>query len=702
MIMHNRHHSIDNFRLLAACLVIAIHISPLAVISPTSDLILTRIIGRLAVPFFFMVSGYFVLSHYDNNDRVTRFLKKSFHLYVIGMCLYLPVMIYSHGIQSLPALIQDIVMDGTFYHLWYFPASMIGIIISYYLIRRLDYQYAIPIALLLYVIGLGGDSYYGLMQQLPLCRHFYESLFQVMDYTRNGLFMAPVFFVMGSYLKDNQPQKTHNGALLICAIGLMIEALLLHHFHIPRHDSMYIFLLPVMYYGFMALLECKSKEIKQASTLAMIVYMIHPLMIILVRGVAKVSRVPWLVTNPLIHYLVVCSLSFIIAGVIIQIKERLYQTTSKTPLYTDRAYIELNLSHLTHNVNVIQKAMHDDCEMMAVVKANAYGHGALPIATHLDRLGVRSYAVATIDEGIELRQHGIHGEILILGYTDVHRARELKRYQLTQTLIDENYAHALNDEGIPVKAHLKIDTGMHRLGIDYKDIDAILSMFQLPHITIDGILTHFSSSDSLDDEDVYFTRMQKARFDSVIHAIKEANIPLPKVHCQSSYGFLNYPEFHYDYIRAGIILQGVTSTPHEKTVLSLDLKPVLSIKSHIALIRELDIGEPIGYSRTYITTKKTTIAIIPMGYADGLPRNQSNMVGHVLINEQLCPIVGRICMDQLMVDITDVDASINDEVIFIDMDEETVRAENVAERSHTISNELLSRLGHRLPVVISN
>ena len=345
---------------------------------------------------------------------------------------------------------------------------------------------------------------------------------------------------------------------------------------------------------------------------------------------------------------------------------------------------------MQHNVETLQKAMQPSCELMAVVKAEAYGHGLDIIAANLNQMGVRAFAVATIDEGIKLRESGIRGEILILGYTDVCRAYELKKYDLTQTLISFEYAQSVNNQGMAVKAHMKIDTGMHRLGLSSEKIAEAVRVFSMKNLIVCGIFTHLCCSDSRQPDDVAFTRGQIDRFYNLLAALKNNGVRIPKVHIQSSYGLLNYPELTCDYVRAGIALYGVLSSPNDDTVLKLDLRPVFSLKSRVAMIREVKKGDSIGYSRSFTARHRMRIAILPVGYGDGFPRNLSNGNGGAWIHQHMEPIVGRICMDQLAVDVATLVGAEGCREL---------SAPAVAENSGSISNELLCRMGSRLPIV---
>lgn len=367
----------------------------------------------------------------------------------------------------------------------------------------------------------------------------------------------------------------------------------------------------------------------------------------------------------------------------------------------DRAYIEINLNHLTHNVNALKSALPDGCEIMAVLKSEAYGHGAYEIGTHLDRMGIRAFAVSTIEEGIRLRQYGVRGEILILGYTGIDRAHELKAFDLTQTLIDHEYAEALNGQGVAVKAHIKVDTGMHRLGTDWKETDQVREMFHMSNIKVCGMFTHLCCSDSREPEGIAFSREQIRRFYHLTDALRQSGISVPKLHMQSSYGFWNYPDVACDYVRAGAILYGVKNLPGENTALDLDLRPVLSLKSKVVLIRSVPKGESVGYGRSFAAVRDSQIAVLPIGYGDGFPRSLSNGRGNALVGEHIVPIVGRICMNQLVLDITDAEeVRVGDTATLIGAEGyEEISAPVVAKKSGSFSPELLCRLGARLPVV---
>lgn len=713
---------IDLFRLAAALLIITIHTSPLADLSDTADFILTRIAARVAVPFFFVNSGFFLISRYhDQPAKLWAFVKKTALIYAAAAIFYIPVNLYNGYFKMenlLPNLIKDIMFDGTLYHLWYLPASVIGGGIAWGLVKKLDYKKATAAAAALYLVGLFGDSYYGWIGEIPACSGFYALIFQVSDYTRNGIFFAPLFFVMGGFIADHNKtmyRQSRSGetvsaesasgkaVLMVCFVLMfalmLVEGLTLRHFQVQRHDSMYVFLPPCVYFLFLMLLRFRGKRYVWMRDVSLVIYLIHPMMIVVIRMFAKVLHLQdLLVDNSVVHFLAVTGMSAAFSVLAVALRGRFGRRAKKHDTDTDRAYIEIDLANLEHNVEVLKKAMQPKCELMAVVKADAYGHGMCEVAVHLDRIGVRAYAVATVDEGIRLRRCGVRGEILILGYTAPERAGEIRRYDLAQTLIEHAYACRLNEQGQRIKVHVKIDTGMHRLGFDPFHIEEILCVFAMERFDVRGIYTHLCAADSLEEEDVCFTRQQIADFYGVLKRLKKEGIRIPKIHIQSSYGLLNYPELKCSYVRAGIALYGVLSTPDAQTRLQPDLRPVLSLKAKVVLIRFVPQGESVGYGRTFVAERDSVIAILPIGYADGFPRSLSGSGSYALIGGSWAPVVGRICMDQLAVDVTDIaDVEVGMTATLIGYDGGgQIDAPMVAKDSGSITNELLSRMGSRL------
>lgn len=363
-----------------------------------------------------------------------------------------------------------------------------------------------------------------------------------------------------------------------------------------------------------------------------------------------------------------------------------------------RAWIELDGDALRNNVEVLRELLPEGCRLMPAVKAEAYGHGAVPISRELNRLGVDAFCVASVSEGAELRRAGVRGEILVLGYTDPEDFSALATYGLSQTVVDLDYAEKISAFHAPLHVHIAVDTGMHRLGADAENVDELLQIFALPNLRIGGMFTHLCADDTEDPGDVAFTRAQIERFYAACAKLEAAGVTLPRLHLLSSYGLLNYPEAGGDFARVGIALYGVLSTGADTESCKAALCPVLSLKARVASVRVLHAGESAGYGLAFTAGRETKLATLAIGYADGLPRALSCGAGRVLINGVSAPIVGRVCMDQTLVDVTDVpDAEQGDVAVLIGTSGgETISACELADAAGTITNELLSRLGPRL------
>lgn len=366
-----------------------------------------------------------------------------------------------------------------------------------------------------------------------------------------------------------------------------------------------------------------------------------------------------------------------------------------------RAWIELNREYLRRNVTVLSGKMPDGCQLMAAVKANAYGHGAVLVARELNACGVRAFCVATVCEGRRLRKKGIQGEILILGYTHPDDFWLLRRYDLIQTVFDASYAELLDGYGKEIKVHVKIDSGMHRLGERSEKIEEIRRIFCLENLLIEGIYTHLCVANTTFPGDREFTLSQARAFYALISQLKQEGF-CPKIHLQASYGLLNYPELSGDYVRAGIALYGVLSSRTDAEQISTGLSPVLSLKARVAMVKELYRGEGAGYGLEYVADRDQKIAVLTIGYADGFPRSLSNGRGYVAINGKKAPVTGCVCMDMTLVDVTDIpDVKQGDTAVIIGRSETCeISVYDLAEREDTITNEILSRLGNRLIRII--
>lgn len=367
-----------------------------------------------------------------------------------------------------------------------------------------------------------------------------------------------------------------------------------------------------------------------------------------------------------------------------------------------RAWIEINSKNLESNVKEIQKVIPTDCKIMAVLKANAYGHGIIQIGKCLNKIGITDFAVATITEGINLRQNNIKGNILILGYTHPDDIKELVKYNLIQTIIDYDYAKTLNNLNLnnKIMAHIGVNTGMNRSGENYQNLDNIIKIYGMSNLDIKGIYSHLCVADSSREDDINFSLKQINNFETLIKQLKEKNINIGKAHIQSSYGLLNYPNLQYDYVRTGSLIYGIYNTPNETLKLQLNLKPVLTLKSRITSIKEIKAGDTVGYGRLFEANNNKKIASVSIGFADGYPRDLSNKNMQVKINDEYATIIGRICMDQLMIDISNIDNVQVGDIVTLIGNEDKISAIKLAEEENTITCELLSRFGNRVERII--
>lgn len=682
---------IEYFRVAAAFLVVAIHCSPLLTYSETADFIFTRVLARAAVPFFFMVTGYFVIG---KAEKTRKFLKKTGVIYLASILLYLPLNLYAGNFAGLTpgAALTQLLFEGTFYHLWYLPAALLGVLVASLLARS---RVGLGIAGALYLLGLLGDSYWGLVSGVPVVSDAYNVVFSVAGYTRNGLFFAPLFLLLGAAMRgDRLPGRGVSAAGLAAAFALMLaEALLLRRLGWQRHDSMYVFLPAVMYFLFALLLIPRGRGAGWMAPFSLLVYILHPWVIVLVRGAARVAGL-WgpLVENSVGHYLAVCLGTAAAAAVILLVWRRIRPVR---PDDRGRAWVEVDSGALRQNAEALRSILPCGCELMAVLKCEAYGHGAVKAARLLNGCGVRAFAVACAAEGVQLRRAGVKGVILVLGWTAPESFECLARYHLTQTVTEPDYARALSAFGQNIDVHIKIDTGMHRLGTDPGDIEGIEEIFSLPHLRVTGMYTHLCVSDSLSAESRSFTEGQVGRFFALADVLRRDGYDPGKLHTQSSYGLLNYPDARCAYARVGIALYGVKSSAGDDVGVWPGLVPALSLKARVEQVRSLPAGAGIGYGLAYTTARASRIAVLPIGYGDGYPRGCEG--AEVLVNGRRAPVIGRVCMDQLFVDVTDCgEVRPGDTVVLIGPG---LPCEELAGHCGTISNEILSRLGKRLPRV---
>ncbi len=367
-----------------------------------------------------------------------------------------------------------------------------------------------------------------------------------------------------------------------------------------------------------------------------------------------------------------------------------------------RVYASIDLDAIYNNVKNLKANTATGTKMIAVIKTDGYGHGAVPIAKVLDDL-VWGYAVATCEEGLVLRQNGIKKPVLILGYTHQSRYEDLIEQDIMPAIYTYEDAEKLSayaeKKGKRAKVHIKIDTGMSRIGFPANDetIEVITAITKLPGIETDGIFTHFFASDAADKSEAL---KQFRLFKNITDKLKERGIDIPIKHCSNSAAIIDMPEVNMDCVRAGIAMYGMYPSD-EVDKSKIKLTPAMSLKSHIIHLKELEKGVGVGYGATYVTERKTLVATIPVGYGDGYKRSLSNK-GYVLIHGQRAPIIGRVCMDQFMVDVTEVNGiKRGDEVTLLGKDGTCeITAEEMAELAGgTFNYEIVCDIGKRVPRV---
>lgn len=365
----------------------------------------------------------------------------------------------------------------------------------------------------------------------------------------------------------------------------------------------------------------------------------------------------------------------------------------------ERSWIEINTKNLEYNINQIKQIIPKTTQIMAVVKANAYGHDSIIISKKLQEIGINDFAVATLPEAIKLRENNITGNILILGYTEPEELQKVIDNNIMQTIVDNDYAKSVLKANIQgkLKCHVKINTGMNRIGEFYDDFTALIEIYQNPALQIEGTFTHLCVSDSDKIEDINFTKEQINRFDKAIEFIKNQGLNPGKLHTQASYGTINYTNCKYDYVRMGILMYGINASYDCYNKYNVEFKPVMAVKSKVTSIKYINPEETVSYGRTFKADNKIKIASVGIGYADGVPRALSNIL-IVKINNKKYHQIGRICMDQLMIEINDENPiAIGDEVILIDPNEsKDLTLEDWAKLTNTITDEIICQFTIRL------
>ena len=370
-----------------------------------------------------------------------------------------------------------------------------------------------------------------------------------------------------------------------------------------------------------------------------------------------------------------------------------------------RTWAEIDLDAAAHNLKAIRKRIGEKVKLCCVIKADAYGHGAVRLAKEYEALGADWLALSNIEEAMQLRRAGIALPMLVLGYTPPQAAALLAEHDISQCAYSAEYCAALSGyaekSGVTVKIHIKVDTGMSRLGFYFQDlnrdvgvVEEIVSACRLPGLVPEGIFTHFAVADGGRDG-MMFTMRQFGCFKELIETLSRRRIEFPVRHCANSGATLDYSLSHMQMVRAGIILYGIL--PSADVMHPEDLQPVLSLRAVISHIKEIEPGSDVSYGRTYTAEKKLRVATIPIGYADGYSRQLSGK-GSILVHGVRCPILGRICMDQCMIDVSAVPkAQVGDIVTLIGADGgDVIRVEEIAEMMDTIPYEVICGLSKRV------
>ena len=373
--------------------------------------------------------------------------------------------------------------------------------------------------------------------------------------------------------------------------------------------------------------------------------------------------------------------------------------------YHFRTWAQINLDCLTANVKALSKDLGER-KIMAVIKANAYGHGDLAVARHLTSLGVDAFAVTSIDEAISLRDGGIEGSILIFGMTPYYMVEDLHRNNFTQAVLSLAHAHALSREaqalGIELSVHVKLDTGMGRVGLsqcDSADCAAdVLAIMDMPGLNVEGIFTHLAVADSDLPEHIIYTKHQQEKIDEVYEKITTASGKKLLIHSLNSAGHIYHSVFHSDYARIGIALYG--QLPSADLCSPVPLSPVMEIKSAISRVKPLAKGESVSYGCTFTAPSDIVVATVPIGYADGYPRRLSGKA-EMLVRGKRALVIGRVCMDQLMLDVTAIpDVQEGDIVTVFGSDGDAyLPLDELAALADTISYEILCAVHMRVPRV---
>lgn len=369
-----------------------------------------------------------------------------------------------------------------------------------------------------------------------------------------------------------------------------------------------------------------------------------------------------------------------------------------------RVCAQIDLAAVQKNIEAIRASIRKESKLMVVLKADGYGHGAVPIAKRIDDIA-DAYGVAIVEEAVELREVGIQKPILILGYTASHLYDKLIQYDITQTIFQYETAYELNEvakkAGKTVRIHIKLDTGMSRIGFSATEqsIEEIVKISKLSNLSMEGIFTHFAKADEIDKG---ATTLQYQRFMEMLEQLEQRGVRFAIRHASNTAAIIDLPEYNLDMVRCGIGTYGMyPSVDVQKN--RVVLTPAMELKTHVSYVKELPKGVGISYNGTYVTERPMRVATIPVGYGDGYPRLLSSK-GRVLIHGKSAPILGRICMDQFMVDVSDIpQVKQNDDVTLMGRDGyECIPAEEIAGFAGTLNYEIVCEVGKRIPRVYIN
>ena len=367
-----------------------------------------------------------------------------------------------------------------------------------------------------------------------------------------------------------------------------------------------------------------------------------------------------------------------------------------------RTWAEISLDNAVWNYEQIRKATRADAKVCCVIKANAYGHNAVHLARLYESLGADYLAVSNLEEAVQLREAGITLPVLILGYTPPECAELLANHQIAQCVYSRTYGEALSQAamsaGVRVRIHIKIDTGMGRIGFQHHgecdELADALAVCKLPCLLPEGIFTHFASADEGEVGEAY-TQMQFQAFMEAVEYLQNGGIKFMLRHCANSAAIFDYPAYHLDMVRAGVVLYGLKPSGDVRNL--PELRPVMKLKSVISHIKPIAKGDSVSYGHTYTAEGPRMVATVPIGYADGFWRANANGC-KMLIRDRLFPLIGRVCMDQLMLDITDApDLAVGDTVTIFGDSQGRCTADAIAESTGTINYEVVCAVGERVP-----